>query len=239
MLSAISGNSQENIVYHEPPTSILELVNVERAPLVSLDSKKEQMLFYYRDAFKSLSDLSQPELRLAGLRINPKTNISSTTNFYTNIKYKKIDDKELQQVASLPANARITHTSFSTDETKLAFTNTTDEGVELWVVDLKTLNATKLTPPILNANSGTPYSWFKNSNSMLVRTLPEDKSELIDRQKALPTGPIVTTSDGQISQNRTYQDLLKNKTDEANFETLMTSEIYRINIDGSKTKWKG
>ena len=238
MISAINGYSQENIEYQKPPASILELVDVERAPLVSIDSKKEQMLFYYRDAFKSLSDLSQPELRLAGLRINPKTNISSTTNFYTNIKYKKLNGHKLQEIANLPKDARITHTSFSPNETKLAFTNTSDEGVELWVVDLKTLQATQLTKAILNANSGTPYSWFNNSESMLVRTLPEDRSKLVDGLEALPTGPIVTTSDGQISQNRTYQDLLKNKTDEANFETLMTSEIYKINLDGSKTKWK-
>ena len=238
MLSIISGHSQENIDYQKPPASILELVDIERAPLVSMDSKKEQMLLYFRDAFKSLSDLSQPELRLAGLRINPKTNILSTTNFFTNIKYKKLNEKVLKQIVNLPSGARITHTSFSPDEKKLAFTNTTEKGVELWVVDLKTLLATKLTNPILNANTGSPYSWFSNSESMLVKFLPEDRSELIDGNEALPTGPIVTTSDGQISQNRTYQDLLKNKTDEANFETLMTSEIYKIDLDASKTKWK-
>ena len=238
MLSALTGYSQENVEYQKPPASILELVDVERAPIVAIDSKKEQMLFYYRDAFKSLSDLSQPELRLAGLRINPKTNISSTTSFYTNIKYKKLNDKELQQIANLPADARITYTSMSPDETKLAFTNTSDEGVELWMVDLKTLQATQLTDAILNANTGSPYIWFSNSESMLVKTLPEDRKALISKEDAIPTGPIVSTSDGQISQNRTYQDLLKNKTDEANFETLMTSEIYKINVDGSKTMWK-
>ena len=238
MLSALIGHSQENVEYQKPPASILELVDVERAPIVSIDSKKEQMLFYYRDAFKSLSDLSEPELRLAGLRINPKTNISSTMNFYTNIKYKKLNDKKLQQIANLPNKPRIAYTSFSPDETKLAFTNTTDQGVELWVVDLKTLLATKLTDAILNANAGMPYSWFSNSESFLVKILPEDRKELIRKEEALPTGPIVTTSDGQISQNRTYQDLLKNKTDEANFETLLTSELYKINIDGTKTKWK-
>ena len=238
MLSTISSNSQENIDYQKPPASILELVDVERAPLVSIDSKKEQMLFYYRDAFKSLTDLSQPELRLAGLRINPKTNISSTTNFYTNIKYKKLNGDKLLEINNMPKDARITHTSFSPDETKIAFTNTSEEGVELWVADLKTLQATQLTKAILNANSGTPYSWFSNSQSMLVKVLPKDRSDLIDGHEALPTGPIITTSDGQISQNRTYQDLLKNKSDEANFETLMTSEIYKINMDGSKTIWK-
>lgn len=238
MLSAISGYSQENLEFQVPPASILELVDIERAPLVSVDSKKEQMLFFYRDAFKTLSDLSQPELRLAGLRINPKTNISSTTSFFNDIKYKKLNSQALQQIANLPADARITHTLFSPDETKLAFTNTTDKGVELWVIDLNTLQATKLTSPSLNANTGSPFSWFSNSKSMLVKILPNDRPELINPEEALPTGPIVTTSDGQISQNRTYQDLLKNKTDEANFETLMTSELHIINIDGSSTKWK-
>ncbi len=238
MLSAISGYSQENLEFQVPPASILELVDIERAPLVSMDSKKEQMLFFYRDAFKTLSDLSQPELRLAGLRINPKTNISSTTSFFNDIKYKKLNSQALQQIANLPADARITHTLFSPDETKLAFTNTTDKGVELWVIDLNTLQATKLTSPSLNANTGSPFSWFSNSKSMLVKILPNDRPELINPEEALPTGPIVTTSDGQISQNRTYQDLLKNKTDEANFETLMTSELHIINIDGTSTKWK-
>ena len=238
MLSAISGYSQENLEFQVPPASILELVDIERAPLVSMDSKKEQMLFFYRDAFKTLSDLSQPELRLAGLRINPKTNISSTTSFFNDIKYKKLNSQALQQIANLPADARITHTLFSPDETQLAFTNTTDKGVELWVIDLNTLQATKLTSPSLNANTGSPFSWFSNSKSMLVKILPNDRPELINPEEALPTGPIVTTSDGQISQNRTYQDLLKNKTDEANFETLMTSELHIINIDGTSTKWK-
>ena len=238
MLSAISGYSQENLEFQVPPASILELVDIERAPLVSMDSKKEQMLFFYRDAFKTLSDLSQPELRLAGLRINPKTNISSTTSFFNDIKYKKLNSQALQQIADLPADARITHTLFSPDETKLAFTNTTDKGVELWVIDLHTLQATKLTSPSLNANTGSPFSWFSNSNSLLVKILPNDRPELINPEEALSTGPIVTTSDGQISQNRTYQDLLKNKTDEANFETLMTSELHIINIDGTSTKWK-
>ena len=238
MTLAMTGYSQENIEYQKPPASILELVDVERAPIVSIDSKKEQMIFYYRDAFKSLNDLNQPEMRLAGLRINPTTNISSTVSFYNNIKYKKLNGSDLKQIANLPYDARITHTSFSPDETKLAFTNTVESGVELWIIDLDNLTAKKLTEPILNANSGTPYSWFSNSESLLVKTLPEDRQALIKAEDALPTGPIVTTSDGQISQNRTYQDLLKNKTDETNFETLMASEIYYINIDGSKTKWK-
>ena len=37
--------SQDNIMYQTPPSEILELVDIERAPIVRIDSKGEQMLF--------------------------------------------------------------------------------------------------------------------------------------------------------------------------------------------------
>ena len=45
-------------------------------------------------------------------------------------------------------------------------------------------------------------------------------------------------ADGKTSQNRTFQDLLKNKTDELNFTTLVRSELYKISTDGSKSLYK-
>ena len=230
--------AQGKIVYQSPPPEILELVEIERAPLVELDSKKEQMLFYYRPAFKSLSDLNQPELRLAGLRINPETNISSTLIYYHDIRYQKVTKRELRPITGLPEQPRIAYVSFSPDETKIAFTHTTLGGVELWIADLITLTARKLTDAMLNANAGEPYIWFPDSRSMLVRMLPGDRKTLADMKTALPDGPVVSVSDGQISQNRTYQDLLKNPLEEANFETLMTSELYKVEINGTKTLWK-
>ncbi|HCC85299.1 MAG: Prolyl oligopeptidase [Proteiniphilum acetatigenes] len=230
--------SQEKITFQTPPKEILELVDIERAPIVEMDSRKEQMLFYYRDNFKSLAELNQPELRLGGLRINPDASISSTITYYNDIRYKKRVEKELHKIAGLPADARMTYFSFSPDETKLAFIHTTDQGVELWVVDLTELTAHRITGPTLNANVGIPYCWFPGSTSLLVRMLPADRAPLIDTEKALPEGPIVSVSDGEISQNRTYQDLLKNPLDEINFERLLTSELYRVNLNGTMEQWK-
>ncbi len=229
--------AQEKVLYQTPPSEIMELVDIERVPNINIDSRGEQMLFYYRSTFKTLSDLKQPELRLGGLRINPKANISSTITYYNNLKYKKIEEKEVKQITGLPINPRLAHISYAPDESKVAFTNTLDNGVELWVVDLKTLKAKKIADN-LNANAGYPYTWFPNSEALLVRLLPSDKIDLIDTQIALPEGPIVSTSDGQISQNRTYQDLLKNPVDEANFEALLTSKLYKVGVDGKKDLWK-
>ena len=94
--------SQENIGYQSPPEEILELVDIERAPIVNIDSRGEQMLFFYRNTFKTLSELNQTEIRLGGLRVNPNLNIASTITYYNNIKYKRIGEAELQQVTGLP-----------------------------------------------------------------------------------------------------------------------------------------
>ncbi|MDR2816353.1 MAG: prolyl oligopeptidase family serine peptidase [Proteiniphilum sp.] len=230
--------SQENITYQTPPEEILELVDIERAPTVSIDSKGEQMLFFYRNTFKMLSDLNRPEVRLAGLRINPNANISSAVTYSNNIRYKKTTDKEVKQIQGLPSEPLIANVSLSPDETKLAFTNTVENGVELWIADLKTLHARRLTDAVINANAGFPYSWFKDGSGLLVRLLPKKRPALIDTQKTLPEGPVVSVSDGQVSQNRTYQDLLKNPVDEVNFEMLMTSELHKVGLNGSMTQWK-
>lgn len=236
-LAAI-GFAQEDINYQIPPPEILELVDFQRAPTISMDSKKEQIVFMYRNTYKTLAEISEDEMRLAGLRINPKTNISSTVTYVNNIQNKRFKDKSPVQIKGLPENPRLANFAWSPDETKMAFTHTAQNGVELWFVDFKTLTAKKLTDARVNANLGNPITWFKNENSILVRMLPKDKKELVDTKTALPTGPIVTVSDGSLAQNRTYQDLLKNRADEENFDILTTSELYKIDLNGNSKLWK-
>ena len=90
------------------------------------------------------------------------------------------------------------------------FSHTTNSGVELWVVDVATAKATKLTDATVNANLGNPFSWFLDSETILVKMLPKNRKPLLDSKKDLPTGPIISSTAGAKSQNRTYPDMLKN-----------------------------
>ncbi|WP_424494575.1 prolyl oligopeptidase family serine peptidase [Salinimicrobium sp. GXAS 041] len=229
--------AQENLTYQKPPGEILELVDVPLAPSTLIDDKGEMMVFLYRDQFKSIAELSEEEMRLGGLRINPVTNISSRATYYNNLQMKMIGDKEATQIKGLPATPRLTNFNWSPDESKMAFTHTTEKGVELWVVDFKTAQARKLTDATLNANMGNPTNWFKDNSALLVNMLPADRKELIDEETAIPSGPTVSVSDGKEAQNRTYQDLLKDPNDEYNFEQLARSEIVKVNLDGTTQKW--
>ena len=132
--------AQENIKYQKPSKEILNLVEFESPPSVLYDEQKNYMVFIYRNNYKSISDLSEKELRLGGLRINPKTNIGSRVTFYNNVKIKKLKAKNgtVNQVKGLPKNPKLSNFSWSPDQTKIALTNTTSQGVELWLLDLKT-----------------------------------------------------------------------------------------------------
>lgn len=229
--------AQENLTYQKPPQEILDLVDVPLAPSTIIDSKGEMMVFLYRDQYKSIAELSEQELRLGGLRINPVTNISSRATYYNNLEVKAIEEETPRQISGLPENPRLTNFSWSPDESKMAFTHTTDKGVELWVADLGSASAKKLTDARLNANMRDVINWYKDNSAILVKMLPEDQKKLIDTETAVPTGPTISVSDGKEAQNRTYQDLLKNPNDEYNFEQLARAELVKVNLDGTSQKW--
>ncbi|HAT72635.1 MAG TPA: S9 family peptidase [Elusimicrobia bacterium] len=230
--------AQENLDFQKPPAEILALADYERAPSVSMDSKKEYMLLSYWNTYKSLEELNQEELRLGGLRVNPVTNISSAVTYVNNLKLRKISAGGEAQVAGLPPAPKMTNISWSRDERKIAFTHTAAGGVELWVVDVGTARADRLTGPVINANLGSPYSWLGDNETLLVRLLPKNRPALPNAKKELPKGPTISVSDGSKSQNRTYQDLLKNPADEAGFETLAAAELYKVNLSGEAKLFK-
>ncbi len=95
----------------------------------------------------------------------------------------------------------------------------------------------KLTEAKINANLRDVINWFEDGNSILVKMISSDKQDLIDTKAAVPSGPTISVNEGKKAQNRTYQDLLKNKNDEYNFEQLAHSEIFKVNLDGTKAKW--
>ena len=235
--SIFSNYAQENLTYQKPPKPILDLVDVPLAPGTYINSKGDLMLFLYRDQYKTIAELSEKELRLGGLRINPVTNISSRARYYNDIKIKAVKADEPTNVKGLPENPRIANLSWSPNEKKLAFTHTTENGVELWVIDIKSATAKKLSDANLNANMGNTINWFKDSEAILVKMLPADRKELIDEAMAVPTGPTVSVSDGKEAQNRTYQDLLKDPNDEYNFEQLARSSLFKVDLDGHTEEW--
>ena len=237
-LITLSHSAQENVTYQKPPKEILDLVDVELAPRTFFDSKNKVMLLAYRDAYKSIEELSIKEMRLGGLRIDPKTFIGSRTRYYNNVKVNFIEDKpKVVEVSGLPNNPKLANFNWSPDEKKVAFTNTTTKGVEVWVLDVERCEVKRIIDANVNANLGDVINWFKDSEHLLVKMKSSNAEPLIDGDNQIPTGPTVSVNNGKKAQNRTYQDLLKNKTDEHNFEQLALSDLYKVNLAGEMNPW--
>ena len=231
--------AQLDLSYQTPHDNIKSLADVTMPPGISINNDGTKALLIYRDQYKTINELSETELRLGGLRINPVTNISSRVRYNTNLELFDPKTKVSSQIANMPANPRIANTRWSPKQNYIAFTNTTDTGVELWVIDYAAKSAKKLTDANLNANMGGAMEWLPDESGFLVTTLPANRPKLIDTSVSIPKGPTISVNEeGQKAQNRTYQDLLQNKADEANFETLVTSEIYKVSLDGTTTLWK-
>ena len=223
--------------YQKPAEEILQLVDVKRAPYFLMNDSQDTALMLYRDTYKTIAELSEEELRLGGLRIDPKANIGSRDTFYTDLKIQRINSQQTVEIAGLPDNPRLSNFAWSPDQQKMAMTHKTPSGIELWVVDLKTAKAKRLTKAILNANMRDVINWFADGSALLVKVVPEDRQPLINTESATPTGPTVSVSDGKKAQNRTYQDLLKNKNDEFNFEQLTRSTLVKVDLNGNTANW--
>ena len=229
-------NAQEELGYQIPKKELLDLIDVDLAPTVLQNSKNTVMVLLSRSTYKSIADLSRKELRIAGLRVDPKRFIGSRTTYYNKVELVDFEKgKTPLLVAGLPNKPQLTNFIWSPDEKMIAMTHTSDSSVELWILDVTTRKAKKLSSQPINATMGNSINWFKSSEELLVKLIPKDREDIIDQSVVVPTGPKVTENNGEKAQNRTYQDLIKNPTDAKNFTQLSRSEIYKIDLNGNKS----
>jgi dipeptidyl aminopeptidase/acylaminoacyl peptidase len=238
ILNVFFGDAQSDFPYQQPDDSILSLADAKPAPGIRLKHDASMALLLYRNSYKSIEELSSPEMKLAGIRVNPVTNAPGRTTYFIDMKVLNVATGKEQSVNGLPANGKFSNMVWSNDQSKIAFTNTIDNGVELWVLNTETLECTKLSDANINAAVGSVILWTKDDKSILATTLVDTRKPLIDSRMTTPTGPVISENDGQKAQNRTYQDLLRNPIDEQNFETLVTSEITKYDLSGGKSLFK-
>ena len=78
--------------YRKPPQVIVDMLDAPPTPSVSIDPSGLMMLLIDRQNMPSIEDMAQPMLRLAGYRINPKTNGPFTTTYNSGLTLKRISD---------------------------------------------------------------------------------------------------------------------------------------------------
>jgi dipeptidyl aminopeptidase/acylaminoacyl peptidase len=218
--------------YQLPPQAMIDMVDSPVIPQNIPSPNNEWVMLLERAALPSVNELAQPELRLAGLRINPRNNDMARTTHALNIRFIRIADKLERTITNLPANAKIGEAQWSPDSKRVAFTLIRDNAIELMVFDLTNgTNAKRIIERPLNALNGRAFAWFGDSKSLLVPLLPLNRGAA-PRTPLSVLGPNIQENLGRRNAARTYQDLLKSPHDEALFEYYLNSEVARVWLDG-------
>ncbi len=224
--------SQDDGSYKTPPKDIADMVLARPTPGVSIDDNAEWMLFTEMNSYRSVEEMARPELRIAGLRIDPNNFAPSRQNFVNNIYLKNIKTRKESRITGLPSPMFATAISWSPKSGKIAFINTTAARVDLYVVDVATQKATKINKTALNTAGGT-YVWY-DENTILYRATVKPASSAPQRPAA-PKGPTVQENYGKASPRPTFQDMIKSPYDEELFEFYATTQLVK-NTNGVETK---
>lgn len=231
-LFAKTSIAQDDAGYKLPPKDIADMIAAKPTPGVSVDDKGQWMLFIETNSYPSVEELARPELRIAGLRINPANFAPSRQNFATNLSLRNLASGKDLKITGLPSPLYAGSIQWSPDDKKIAFTNTTPTRVDLYVIDVATQKATKINKTALNTVTGS-YLWYDN-NSILYRAAIKPVSAA-PAKPATPTGPTTQENYGKASPRPTFQDLIKNPYDEQLYAFYATTQLTR-NTNGVETK---
>jgi dipeptidyl aminopeptidase/acylaminoacyl peptidase len=215
--------------YKAPPKTITDILNAPATPGTSISPARDRIALLEPLRYPPISELAQPMLRLAGLRINPNTNGQHRQPYAVGMKIKNIADGREMPIA-FPAGAQIIDVSWSPDGKYIAAGNVTPTGVELWIVDTATAKATKVKNVMVNTAFGG-FSW-EGPRAIMATLVPAKRGPAPQYQNVTPTEPSIQETAGRRGAVQTFQDLLKNPHDEKLFEYYATSQIALIDVDG-------
>lgn len=221
--------------YQQPAPAIARILDAPAKPTILTSPDKSIFVLLERPGLPSIAELSEPEYRLAGLRLNPRNSGPSRQNPSRGISVMPASGGDAQPIAmQLPAGGGISYTSWSPNGRLMSFVVSTDDALTLWVADPYARTARQVSGRKLNAVLGAPCDWM--TNEQIVCTTIPDSRGAEPAAPAVPSGPIVQEAlSGRADRVATYQDLLKSPHDEALFEHFGTSQLVRFGLDGSAT----
>lgn len=222
--------------YLLPPKEIVDILDAPPTPGVLVGPDRHSVALLSRRSMPTIAELAEPIHRIAGARINPKTNgRQQRVGGIIGITLRSITDGTERKVIT-PPNANISDVSFSPDGKRLSFANTKATGIELWVAETAT-GQSKLVSgkDRLNGTGTDPCDWLKDGVTLLCQMVPADRGPA-PPEPTVPSGPNIQENYGKAAPAPTFEDLIKNTYDEALFVHYFTSQLVAIDsATGRKT----
>ncbi len=215
--------------YKQPPKEIMDVLNAPAIPTTSVSPTHDKILLSEPLRYPPIAELSQPMLRIAGLRVNPNTDGLHRQAYSLKMTVKNVSDAKEMPV-EFPAGAKLFGTQWAPDGKHIAVVNITPTGNQLWVIDTANGKASLIKGVLLNTTLGN-IGW-EDAHTISAFLVPAKRGPAPAYEHLVPTEPAIQETSGKTSAIVTYEDLLKNPNDERLFEYYCTSQIALIDISG-------
>ena len=222
-----SSMAQDNSSYQLPPKVIADLLLAPPTPSISVSGNAKYMLVMERNSYPTVEELGQPELKIAGIRINP-LNASLTRQTYINqFSVKQVGADKILVIKGLPTNLSALSPTWNPAENKIAFFNVLPNSVDVYVIDITSLTCKKINTTSANLVLGNTLVWVDDA-SVLYKTNVNDPAK-VAKKPITPKGPTIQENLGKVAPSVTYQDLIKSPFDEYLFEYFTTVQLVKNN----------
>ncbi|ABV35710.1 peptidase S9, prolyl oligopeptidase active site domain protein [Shewanella sediminis HAW-EB3] len=221
--------------YQTPSQPLKEVVEQKKKVSTRLSNNRQWLAILTPESHTDIENLARKELKLAGLRLSPNRLTPSRIKAkYLSIELVNLDNDSVKRDTILtPADLTVTKVQFSPDSRFISYIGISNHGADLYLYEIATRQSFKLSKSRINASLGLKYQWLHNSQGIAT-------SIAIDSEHSPQTpqlhGPNISITQGKKAPRRTYQDLLKNAQDEAQFSQLTTSQLSIIMLDGQVIK---
>jgi dipeptidyl aminopeptidase/acylaminoacyl peptidase len=220
--------------YRLPPPELQALVDAPRPAALSLGPRRDVALLIERPGLPGIAEIAQPELKLAGLRINARMRAASRYEFGRALALLDLASGTTRPLDGLPPEPRIADIAWSPDGRRVAFSRWAESGVELWLLDVAQARVHRLLDAHLLAVVDRGFAWL--GNAALLATLPPAHQAPAPVRPATPAGPAIQESiGGKVARTTTFADMLRSSFDEQLLEWHLQGEIAQIGVDGSVT----
>ena len=230
---AASQAAQPATGYRTPAPELKAIVDAPRAPQLSLSPRRDLAALQQIPPLPSIALVAQPELKLAGLRLNPRSYSPSRFSFASDLWLMDIATGKDIRIEGLPQPLSLAAISWSPDQKYIALIQQDPNtgGNALWLVDVGVRKARKLLDQPLNTVSGGPR-WMPDSQRLLVHLRVGQGGA--PAAEIVPSGPNMqeTRGTGSVRQLRTYQDILRNEGDARTLEHYLRIQPAFASLDG-------
>jgi len=239
----VAGMPAEGLTaYQKPPREIAEAINQPLPPVISVSPTKDYAILMEAPPHPSIAELAEPIARLAGLRIDIRTNGRHLERHYSHFALLQLPSGKAIKLTLPPGQCKMSAPVWSADGKHFVFTDTTANGMDLWVADTASGQSRKIPGVQINGTLSGPgrnaLEWLSDNRTVLARLVPAGRGSA-PVESTVPAGPHVQEGAGKSGPVRTFEDMLATPHDEELFDYYCAAQLAYIDTASGKIEATG